>query len=132
MLRFFDYLSSNIEDCESKLDILTSRLYKRYIRIEELNRTLEEIDCVLGFLKMDNVKNFSAEHICNSLTKSVEEVLYFHKSLNSYDPIRIGITEIPAVFDDDLRDLSEYDNLEGPPFWLREYLKEYPDTVLPF
>lgn len=127
MLQFFKIIKRLIETKKARFEILSQRLYKKYLTFEQLNKALEEIILIKNLTNKDNFERY----ICDSLTNAITASQYFKKSLNSYTPVRIVISEITS-FEDQFRDLSEYDNLQGPPFWLREYLQEYPDTVLPF
>jgi hypothetical protein len=59
---------------------------------------------------------------------------YFWEDYKLQKPVMILNSSIENIMNNASYgiDFSLYDNLEGPPFWLREYLQEYPDTVLPF
>ena len=128
MLQFFRDIQE-LKSCipSNKNEIIVDRLYKRYLKIDQIEDALK----ILGIIHLQ-VINQNSDNIVRSIIGALKDSKEFYLDFDKYVPIRIGITEIPQVFDDDMRDLSEYDNLEGPPFWLREYLQEYPDTVLPF
>jgi transcription elongation factor GreA-like protein len=128
MLQFFRDIQE-LKSCipSNKNEIIVDRLYKRYLKIDQIEDALK----ILGIIHLQ-VINKNSDNIIRSIIGALNDSKEFYLDFDKYVPIRIGITEIPQVFDDDMRDLSEYDNLEGPPFWLREYLQEYPDTVLPF
>lgn len=128
MLQFFQTLKVIKKSKKVNLEILSQRLYKKYLTFDQLDKTKEELQLVQKLISRQKIE----QNICDSLNKAIESSQYFMENGEDYDPIRIAITEMPASFDDEFRDLSEYDNLQGPPFWLREYLQEYPDTVLPF
>lgn len=105
--------------------LIIDRLYKRYLLFKQLNDAKKLLN---EYRKYCDKK---CSKIIDVISETIDTSIRFHNKFNEYVPIRIGITEITS-FEDQFRDLSEYDNLQGPPFWLREYLQEYPGTVLPF
>lgn len=122
MIKFFQCLKDNkIND-----DIIVDRLYKRYLELPQLDRSIILLNNYKRWLQGTQLS--IAEH----LVQIIEKSKCFYIRFNDYVPVRIGIPEMPSWLEDKFRDLSEYDNLQGPPFWLREYLQKYPDTVLPF
>lgn len=128
MLHFFQKIENLTKSRQIKLDILPHRLYNKYLTFDQLDEAEEEVILI----EKVSAKEDMDQYICTSLRKIINSAQYFKKQNDYYAPIRIVLTEIPELFEDKFRDLSEYDNLQGPPFWLREYLQEYPDTVLPF
>ncbi|EMD2717158.1 hypothetical protein ACFO72_003802 [Enterobacter roggenkampii] len=114
---FFSFFFNNLK--ENKNHAILERLYKKYVRLEELDEikqiTQELKDSLAPDIKDKYSKYISGIEIC------IESAKLFYESWNIYQPVRVGITDLPYYIDDKRRPLSQYDTL-GPeelPFWLR-------------
>ncbi|WP_249277398.1 hypothetical protein [Pandoraea sp. PE-S2R-1] len=120
--------------------ILTDRLYKRYIRLEELNYSsnlMSKVQISLSKTSISNLrKTFTFRYLENSIdidqplseffsnyfssfNYCTESAILFHKSWGIYKPVRTVFSDIPDFYFEKNRNLSEYDSLTGEPFWLR-------------
>lgn len=123
-------------------DLITDRLYKRYIRYEELPTFIEkinEIKTIFANIPTDKVNfkkfgvnfddtnlNLQGKNLSNTFKKyfdhledCIETAELIKKERGSYEPIRIVVSDLPEFYADDDRPLEDYDNLEGEPFWMR-------------
>lgn len=130
--------------------LITDRLYRRYLKIEELDsakRLMEEIQIVFsntssGYIEWDDKilvsqektrlnpeldvlsdvfsKYFNSFFYCVDAAKSSYESFKDYPDYK-YEPVRIGISNVPHFMLDERRPLSDYDSLgdEEKPFWLR-------------
>lgn len=122
MIAFFQCLKDNgVHD-----SVIVDRFYRRYLTLQQLDLSVNLLNGYKVWLQEEPLR------IADRLTQILEESKRFYATFKDYVPVRIGIPEMPAWIDDKFRALSEYDSLEGPPFWLREYLPEHPNTILPF
>jgi hypothetical protein len=95
---------------------LIERLYKRYIKQEDLRATLEALE---KSLKLMSIK--SEKLLLNKIIKFIEKQVWFSdKALEEnekYIPTRIILFHSPYRY---LQiPLEDYDNLEGDPLWTR-------------
>jgi len=132
---------------EQDWSLLTDRLYRRYLKLEELDQASFLMDQIKEIFQ--NLPSSSVDW--DALPKDPEQTRldptsptladifkrYFehfdhcvgsaklsHYGLDSipgygYKPVKTVISDIPAYFLDKKRSLEEYDTLEGDPFWLR-------------
>lgn len=135
---------------ENNLALITDRLYRRYLKIEELDsakKLMEEIhmifsktpsgaiewgDAMLGKQEktilnpdLDTLsdvfsKYFNSFFYCVGAARSSYESFKDYPDYK-YEPVRIGISNVPNFMLDERRPLSDYDSLgdEEKPFWLR-------------
>jgi len=122
--------------------LLTDRLYKRYLRLDELDQAihlLQKIQNIMrqiptkrvdwGDFKWDkshtnldkSKKNLSdlLERHFNSAYEIISDAQHFEKKFKKYTPVMTAVTDLPRVITDTKRPLAEYDALEGDPIWLR-------------
>lgn len=148
MWAFFEAVAEKLEndDLGSRFPLVGDRLYKRYIRLEEMESVKEEMDIIKSELekiyldnwletklepdetieKMGTRLNLKAENLADlfepffsGFYKTYETALFFHKEDNEYYPLKIVYTDLPYYAFDKRRPLEDYENLEGDPFWLR-------------
>lgn len=147
MILFFKCLDAFVvktnPDCDWSL--LTDRLYRRYLRLEELNAASElmarvkEIFSSVPTSAVDwgEMRKNPSLTCLDSSRKTLSEVFesYFSgfdycvesSRLNfegfkdypgyKYEPVKTVITDLPGFYRDQKKSLAEYDALEGQPFW---------------
>jgi hypothetical protein len=142
---FFECLDIYVAQVHPEKDwgLLTDRLYRRYLRIEELDRASElmnEARNIFTTLHSSSIKwqtdmegeitqtwlNSSASSLAEVFAKyfenfshCVESAKLFFDSWNIYQPVRTGTTDIPYFIVDKNRPFEDYETIEGDPFWLR-------------
>lgn len=122
--------------------LLTDRLYRRYLRLDQLDAASELLEQVGGIWQMIRTKdiNWASIHWNPHSTKlmlsapTVDQVLErylkgarkridgarsFEKRFGVYQPVMTIISDLPRFLIDERRPLAEYDALEGEPIWLR-------------
>jgi len=122
--------------------LLTDRLYKRYLRLDELDQAaqlLQKIQNIMlqiptkkvdwGDFKWDkshtnlekSKKNLAEllERYFNSAYEIISDAQHFEKHFKNYRPVMTAVTDLGRVITDTNRPLAEYDALEGDPIWLR-------------
>ncbi len=126
---------------ETDWSLLTDRLYRRYLRLEELDEAVKlmskvkEIFSTLPNSAIDWPEDFdltktrldknlsTLENIFEKYFRGffycVKSAQLHYETFKSYKPVRTGTTDTPYYIDDKNRPLEEYDQLEGKPFWLR-------------
>lgn len=132
--------------CGVDFELLTDRLYRRYIRREELGKAEElmlmvrDVFCETTSLDVDWVaagvdsKQTLLELDCKKLADvfssffinfahCTESALINYEAFKAYsgyvyEPVRIIISDLPEYFVEKNRPLEEYDQLAGIPFWL--------------
>jgi hypothetical protein len=126
---------------EQDWNILTDRLYRRYIRIDELAKAAEMMEQVkqvfanLSSSAVDwgGITGASAKTRLDPSRSTLAEVFakyfenfayckesaeFFFKSWKIYQPVRIVVSDMPEFMKEKNRQLDDYEKLEGPPFWL--------------
>ena len=116
--------------------IIMDRLYKRYIKSDELDMSVELMECVKNEFKnikstpKHNKENFDYskntlfdifENYFKNFSQCAEMTkLSFEEFKNipdyKYEPIKIVITDQPWYLFETTRTLEDYDNLNGTPF----------------
>jgi len=144
VITFFNCVDEYVVQTQKFVDytLLTDRLYRRYLRIEELDDAVsmmlqvEELftkissDTVnwemIGRVNTDTRLDVSQGTLAGvfakyfyHFNKCVESAQVFFNSWNIYQPVRIVIADMPEFLTDKKRPLEQYDLLEGRPFWLR-------------
>ncbi|WP_374974373.1 hypothetical protein [Acinetobacter venetianus] len=121
-LKFVEQVTFNDLDCSLVLD----RLYRRYVRFEDIDKTKQ----VMDYYKTVLVKK-SEDESSNPLLKyfrhfdsSVSSALSFYQAFGEYLPVKISVVDLPWYLLEKHRPLEEYDQLEGEPFWMRDYTQE--------
>ncbi|WP_256971840.1 hypothetical protein [Paraburkholderia caledonica] len=129
--------------------LLTDRLYRRYIRLDELQKARVQMDRVrqifasyssesaVDWRKLD--AGIGNQSRLDPHQRTLAEVFsrYFEHFGNcaeaaqvnfdvfkdypgySYEPVRIVVSDLPRFLLEKDRPITDCDALEGPPFWLR-------------
>lgn len=114
--------------------ILIDRLYKRYLKAEELEIAIELMKIVEDeFKKKEQLRINSGEKSIFTYFKSyfekfllcAEMIQLSYEEFGSspdykYEPMKLVITDLPWYLIEQNRSLDEYDKLSTIPFWLRE------------
>jgi hypothetical protein len=143
---FFDCIGTYVEKKHPERDwkFLTDRLYRRYLRLEQLEMASElmaQVKRVFAGLSGDAIncqsraantrldmenKTLSGvfEKYFESYAHCVESAKINYESLKSYpgykyEPVRLVLADQPWFLIEKKRPLEDYDALEGSPFWLR-------------
>lgn len=148
MSAFFDVICAhqNLSQ-EGSMSLLADRLYKRYVRREDVEMTrillrkVKELfaempsNDLLTFLDRDEAKRngfnveagnlalvfgryFDAiEHCMESAEVNFQEFATDPSMGYSYEPVRVVRSQMPAFIIDKRIPLSTYDNLQGEPLW---------------
>lgn len=147
---FFDCLRTYAEQMHPEQDwsLLTDRLYRRYLRLDELEAAsalMEQVrqlfaglpasavdwdPSILGNIEktwldpkqatLADVFRKYFEHFAHC----VESARLGYETFKSYpgytyQPVRVVISDLPGFARDKNKPLAEYDELEGKPFWLQ-------------
>lgn len=132
------------EHPETDWSLITDRLYRRYLRREDLdhasdlmNRVREifsekptassiEWDAAMledperSWLKADQPTLADVfNKYFENFSYCVESAKVFEKNWNIYKPVRTVISDLSGFVRDKNKPLSEYDALNGKPFWLQ-------------
>ena len=148
---FFDCLKGYVEREHSDQDwsLLTDRLYRRYLRLDDLDKALAlmerarqilmqypaasavEWDVLLADDPERSWLNPDQPTLAEVFSKYFEHFAYCVESARInyetfksypgyvYEPARTVISDLPGFARDKNKSLAEYDALEGKPFWLR-------------
>jgi len=148
---FFDCLKGNAEYDYPEQDwsLLTDRLYRRYLKLDELDRAatlMEQVRQIFAQVPaktgiqwnsemlLDREKtwlNPNQPTLADVFGKYFEHFAYCVESAQvnyeafksypgyTYEPVRVVISDLPEFMLDKNRPLAEYDALEGKPFWLQ-------------
>ena len=106
--------------------LVLDRLYKRYVRFEDIDQTKQIMEYCKSHLTKDgedestNIFLMYFRHFFSSASSSIS----FYESFGEYLPIKISVVDLPWYLLENQRPLLEYDQLEGGPFWLRGYSAE--------
>jgi hypothetical protein len=123
--------------------LLTDRLYRRYLRLEELEPATALLTRVRKILRDLPAKSIDWESMgwVSALTRLspsdqtvdlvvhrylkgaqdlIENARSYEKRFLEYRPAMTIISDLPRFAIDDRRPLAEYDALEGEPIWLRQ------------
>lgn len=139
---FFELIDKCVAQARTERDwsILTDRLYRRYLRQEELGVATElmnEVRDVFATLPSSSVKwserggvetrlNHALptladifEKYFDNFSRACRSALSFMDCFKTYQPVKMVISDQPWFLLESQRTLDEYDALEGNPFWLR-------------
>ncbi|WP_422977780.1 hypothetical protein [Undibacterium sp. Ji49W] len=146
---FFDCMKEFVAHKFPKQDwnILTDRLYRRYLRMEELTSAetmMEQVKEVFAnvpnsAIDLSGITTPSAKTQLDPNKITLAEIFskYFehfvhckesaeinYKAFKSYpgyeyEPVKMVIADMPEFMTDKKRPLEEYDALNGEPFWMR-------------
>jgi hypothetical protein len=131
-------------DPSGRWDVLTDRLYARYLRPEELETALsllERVEKVFGELPVSALDETVASGSYQGSTRSqtlrdefskyfssfrfcAESSVLFHETFQGSagyrpQPVRLVVATLPWVVLFRDRELSDLDTYNGPPYWLR-------------
>jgi len=114
------------EECKNLLLGMTSnplldRLYRRYIRRNDVDNTLK----LLGEYQVNQKYKTLKNNLLNAIKDQATCAENNLEDYGEYVPVRIVLFDLPySVIDDDIP-LEDYDNNDGEPFWMRpEYIVE--------
>jgi hypothetical protein len=147
---FFDCLKTYAEQDHPEKDwsLLTDRLYRRYLRVEELymaSALMEQAQQIFAKHDAASSVNWEAKEghagkswlnpnqstLADVFSKYFENFAHCVESAQinyetfksypgySYEPVRVVIADLPGFARDKNKPLAEYDALEGKPFWLQ-------------
>ena len=144
MKAFFYFVRLGILDLQNGggHEFLTDRLYRRYLRLEDLDKTsafAEDIHDILmrmpsrsmdwkaaGWVPTATRLDLSQKTVANVFDRYIKSVSYlsedaksFERRFQIYRPVMTIISDLPRLHIDQSRPLAEYDLLEGDPMWLR-------------
>lgn len=117
MVDFFNYANDCLRD-HRDIELL-ERLYKKYVRLEEIDETSLMVKMIKENIAPDVERRFV--QYFSGIETCIESAKMFYKSWGIYQPVKVGVTDVPGYIQDKNRPLEVYDAL-GPddlPFWLR-------------
>lgn len=144
---FFECLGAFVASRNPNEDwsLLTDRLYRRYLRREELEPSLtlmERARRIFAMVpsnhvewdenlladrnktwldaKQDTLANVFSRYF-DLFSKAKDSAVSFSDSFGIYKPVRVIVSGVPELIIEEMRPLNEYDelNLSDLPFWLR-------------
>ncbi len=103
--------------------LVLNRLYKKYVRYEDINKTKEIMDfCKSKLTEASENENTNIFlKYFRQFNSAVESAIYFYEYFNDYVPVRIVVVDLPWQMVEARRPLREYDQLEGEPYWMTDY-----------
>lgn len=128
---------------EHDFSLLTDRLYRRYLRQEDLDEASKLMSLVkLFFQSMPSSTVDWEAAVADGLTQTrlnpndsslaevfskyfahfercVQSAKNFYENWKIYQPVKTVISDLPDFMTDKKRPLEQYETLEGKPFWLR-------------
>jgi hypothetical protein len=138
---FFDCIGKFVvERNEAKWTVITDRLYRRYLKPEELPiagnllleieekfKTINPKDAGLAkCLTAESRLDPSAPTLADLFTKFFQQIMkckrsseLFFETWKKHQEVRIVISDMPRFINDKARKLEEFDKLTGEPFWKR-------------
>lgn len=117
------------------IDLVSDRLYRKYVKFEDVESTLSVLRKVrhvfksipyeddfdgIGFDKLDLDGKFLSEVFSvffNAAESVFDHALVFYKEFNMYVPIKIIIADVPDCISWEKKSLKEYESVEGEPLW---------------
>lgn len=113
---FQELLSINNEE-------LLVRLYKKYVKRENVDKTVDLLKAGVSRMKGKNKKIFDS--LLFAFEDGVEGSEISLRSFGKYEPLRLVVLDEPYCMLSDNISLEDYDNNDGEPFWMRpEYIIE--------
>ncbi|HEV2678012.1 MAG TPA: hypothetical protein VGV37_26005 [Aliidongia sp.] len=135
-------LAASYATPDEDYSLLTDRLYRRYLRLNELNPATDLVSKarkVLNTMPADRVDwpklgwdplstrlNISSGSVGDVLVRYLDgardlisNARGFEKRFHSYKPVITIVTDTPRFYIEKSRPLADYDALEGEPVWLR-------------
>ncbi|MGN5479978.1 hypothetical protein ACTMU2_33565 [Cupriavidus basilensis] len=146
MVLFFECLRIYAEQEHPDQDwsLLTDRLYRRYLRLEELDKAsslMEKARQIFAQQPAASAVEWNAKMLGSaekswlnpnqptladvfakyfeSFTTARGSAESFLQAFNIYQPVRVVISDLPGFARDKNKPLAEYDALDGKPSWLQ-------------
>lgn len=144
VLAFFECIKryANTRDSAQNYELLTDRLYRRFLRLEDLDAAAKlmaqireqfaevsssEVDWGSLGIDLDETQLDPNQPTLTDVfarfflgfSNCVESAKSFLEDWKYYQPVRIVIADQPWFTVEKHRALDEYESLEGQPFWLR-------------
>lgn len=145
MKLFFDCIIAYpaFDNKDMDWSLLTDRLYKRYLKFDELDQALALMHRVNEAFKqipsnavewdrniVGNAEKTLLNHELSTLAdvfskffdsfyRAVSSAKSFYNTFKIYQPVKIIPTDTIYLMMEEKRPLKEYDELDGKPFWLR-------------
>ncbi|MDL2400991.1 hypothetical protein [Rhizobium mayense] len=143
---FFDCMKSHVEQVHPECDwsLLTDRLYRRYIALEDLDPAIvlmERARQIFTFVRAASGVEWDSSLVGNRekswlnpdqstladvfseyfecFAKASASAKSFEHDFHIYKPVKTIISDLAGFLRDDHKSLDEYDALDGKPFWLR-------------
>ena len=105
-------------------DVLIERLYKRYVRREDVECTLKLLEEKINSSNTNDIYIF--RKLYNLLKERCSLSEKCLQKFGKYIPVRIVIFDEPFCTISDNIPLEDYDNNDGEPFWMRPgYILEH-------
>ena len=128
---------------ERDWSLLTDRLYRRYLKLEELSSAImimnevKEIFAKVPSFEVDWKQELIGDksktwldpshvnladvfvNFFENFKKAKDSSISFFDAFKMYQPVKIVPTDLAGIATEKARPLLEYDALEGKPFWLR-------------
>ena len=126
---------------ETGCSVLLDRLFKRYLRPEDLDEAVlatmvarQQFELVgvedarlaeLGLDRNETALQLDAANLATMFERYFDAILDCIESYRLgkqiagyfYNPVKAGRTDLPGLAEDDARDAQLYDELTGPPYW---------------
>jgi len=125
-----------------KFDLITDRLFRRYLKQSELDRASQLMDSIKDAFKVSPNKNIDwykfgviedmttlrlsgntaadvFETYFDLFLKAKGSAISFFEAFNVYKPVVLAFADLPDFMLDKMRSLAEYDSNDTTPFWLR-------------
>ncbi|KQG95747.1 hypothetical protein APC57_06270 [Acinetobacter baumannii] len=126
--KFFDAIKNLALATPNDMDwsLVLDRLYKRYVRIEDIDRTKQIMEYCKANLTRENEEENGNPFVMyfRHFFSSVSSAISFYEAFGEYRPIKLTVVDLPWQMLEAQRPLEEYDQLEGQPFWSREYTEK--------
>lgn len=154
MRAFFEVIAAvETSDGDTSMSEIVDRLFRRYVRLDDVARTRSVLISVKEKLSSWSTRDLAAElseaerdqsgilfSECNvaaafskyffaverCLDASESSLKYFSERTDiayEYEPVMV-ISQVPAFILDRRIPLSDYDLLDGPPYWLQPWLEK--------
>lgn len=116
MIDFLDFFNKKMEGNEN--NDISSRLYNKYIKLEQLEKLSSIVKDIKFALSSDEGKYLK---YLSGIETCIESAKMFYNSWGIYQPLKIAVTDAPYYIEDKNRPLEQYDLLKAneSPFWLR-------------
>lgn len=134
MMTFFEKINEYVSSVDSndRWLLLTDRLYRRYVKMEDLDETarllikvrsgfslIRDIELGESSLGSEVTLGDTYSRYFDAFDHCMESAKIFFASWGVYQAVRVVVTDVPDFMVDKKRPLADYDSLEGLPFWAR-------------